>query len=316
MIDVQSVYIRDFIRLSNVAAIVLVRVLARTPLRATQLRKVTQVRVGGSPTSFFVASNGDLLANAPSDVFVSTGSLFSINKPGIPTDLEITWTGDDGLPVVEKVNQADVQLDNNCLRVQGQDFTNAVQVLLNRQPVDFVVLSKNYLVCSHSPDLETVDSLEVVASSARITGTSFFSYFLGEPIRTVSGIEKLTGQFIKLLLTSRGTDTFNPDLGGDLQKWVSSTTDPEGSVAFSQILSKVVTLGANMTAGQVVSNLPPEETLAFVEVVDIQFNPADPTEIELSIRLRNLAGQLAAVNVLVGQVASAIQTASAGVGNA
>lgn len=316
MIDIQAVYIRDFVPLSNVTAVALIRILARTPERAAQLRQVTSVLVGGADAGFFVTAGGDLLVNAPGDLLVASSGIFSINTPGIPTSIKLTRVGADGVGVQEIVDGADVRLDTNCLRVQGRDFSNAVQVILNRQPVEFVVLSRHYLVCSYPPDLTVVDTLEVVASTSRVTGTSFFSYFLGEPVRTVAGIDKLLGHFIKLLLTTRGSDTFNPDLGGDLQRWSGSTTDQGGSAAFAQILSKVISLGASMTAGQLRARLPPEETLAFVEVVDIQFSPADPTEIELAIRLRNLAGQTAAASVLVGQVASAIQRASAGVGNA
>lgn len=317
MIDLQAVYIRDFIRLQYVEPLVLIRVLARTPSRAALLKNTESVSIGGSPASFFTVPNGDVLVHVPGDVYVGAGIVYSINSPGLPMDVVVKAKDPvSGETLTETIQPADILLDDQNLQVQGQDFTNAVQVLINKQSAGFVVLNKNYLVCTIPDGIDALDSLEVIASSARITGTSFFSYFLGEPIQTVSGIDKLTGQFIKLLLTTTGTDTFNPDIGGDLQKWSGSTTDEQGNQAFARLLTKVLTVGAKMTAGQVLSNLPPEETLASVEVLDIRFSPSDPTEIELAIRLNTLAGQIAAVNVLVGKVASAVQQASAGVTNA
>lgn len=317
MIDIQSVYIRDFIRLQYVEPLVLIRVLSRTAVRAELFRRTQSVRVGGSDASFFSVPSGDLLINVPSDVYVNSGLVYSLSSPGLPVPVVVRSEDPiTGELVTETISNADIQLDDTNLRVQGQDFSAAVQVLINRQPTGFVVLSKNYLVCSVPAGIDSIETLEVVASSNRITGTSFFSYFLGSPVQTVSGVDKLTGQFIKLLLTTTGTDTFNPEIGGDLQKWSGSTTDEQGNQAFARLLTKVLSLGARMTAGQVLANLPPEETLAFVEVLDIRFSPVDPTEIELAVRLTTLAGQVAAVNILVGKVAGAIQQASAGVVNA
>ena len=170
MIDLQAVYIRDFIRLQYVEPLVLIRVLARTPNRAALLKNTESVSLGGSSAAFFTVPNGDVLIHVPGDVYVGAGIVYSINSPGLPMDVVVKAKDPvSGEILTETIQPADILLDDRNLQVQGQDFTNAVQVLINKQSAGFAVLNKNYLVCTIPDGVDALDSLEVIASSARIT---------------------------------------------------------------------------------------------------------------------------------------------------
>jgi hypothetical protein len=335
MIDLQAVYIRDFIKLRDVSVVAMLRITAPSSAVQENFSTVTEARVGEKVTPFFRMPSGDLMLAIPDGVVseaVMAGGLFSADvavwlvaqRPGVES-FRRRVVGDDFTTTVEtsigapptpdwlyQVPVDAMSVDTSMLRIMGQDFRKAVVVRVDGISVPFTVLNQTNLLCALPSNAQSIQEIDVVASSAKITGTSYFAFLLGDNPSTVSGVPKLVGQFIKGLLTTPGSSTFDKTFGAGMQKWAGQNTEHGGGTQAARAVMRIQQLAAQMTQGQLAANLPPEEVLLGVEVTDVSTSPSDPTIVNVSIVIKNLAGQLAAIDMLVGGVASVAQKAAAG----
>jgi hypothetical protein len=335
MIDLQAVYIRDFVRLRDVALASMLRVFASTVSMKENFADVTEARIGGVVTPFFRMPTGDLMLAFPDGV-VSDAALL----PGsTPANVEVRLTaqragvesfsrrvvGDDFTTTVEMdvapapdpdwvhlVDPTNMSVESSMLRVSGKDFRKAVAVRIDGVSVPFAVLNQTSLVCTIPADAESIQEISVVASSTKVTGTSYFTYMLGADPREVSGLQKMTGQFIKGLFTTPGSNTFDKEFGAGMQKWAGRRNEQGSSSQAAQAVMQIQRLASQMTVGQLQANLPPEEVLLVAEVTDVAISTVDPTVLEVGLILRNLAGQIASIDMLVGGIAAVAQKAAAG----
>jgi hypothetical protein len=307
MLDFQVVYVRDRIRLTGAEPLSMLKIVSRTPKRAEELSSVTSVTIDGLDSKFFRMPGGSLMTSVPNGVYLTTTALFALDRPGVPLEVRILRELSATNKVAETIDPLDLRIDTDTMRVTGDDFRNAVEVLVNSTSVGFVVVDPTTLLCQIPKDTDVVETVEVLSSTSKVTGTSSFTYMIGANPASVGGIEKLTHQFIKLLWTTRGSDTFNKDLGGNLQKFVGSTTDVSGSEGLIRVVTDVQRTAALMTAGQVQRNLPQDEVLAQAEVLNFQVSPSDPTSFELELRLRTLSGLSAVISTVVGNPQAASQ---------
>lgn len=322
MLDIQAVYIHDFVPLQDLELVGVLRIAAGTPARAAELANTTEVSINdGTPSRFFTGPGGDLFVSIPPNVFVSrsTALVMTSNIEG-HVDLSVRLTrlvkNTDGAvvdTVVELLGPNDVTVTSSTLRLYGTDFSSAVKVLVNGIPVGFTVLDKGTLLCGLPPNVSGIRTVEVIASVNKITGTSGFSFMLGADMSTTKGMDKLVGQFIKGLMTSKGSDSFRPDFGGDMQKWAGSFSRENGLAA--KAIIQVIGLAGQLTAGQVAAGLPYDETLAYAEVTNFTTSMADPSVAEISLRLHNLAGEISSINLLVGAAGQTAQQMSSGASN-
>lgn len=303
MIDLQVVYIRDYIRLQNVDLISMLRLPASTTELKERIPTITEARISGVAVPFFRDPSGDLLLAFPAGVTggsvvqgdASFGSI-SVWLYAIPTGELPDWS--------YLVPPEALRVDSGMLHVSGQDFRKAVTVLVNGQSVSFTILNQTSLLCAVPPGVDSLTSIEVIASVARVTGTSFFSYLMGQHPTTTTGPDKLLGQFIKALLTTPGTDMLDTKFGGGMQKWAGSRVAQANGGLESQIAIRIQTVAAQMTAGQIAAGLPPDETLAGVDILSIALDPVDQTSVNVSISLQTLSAKTVAVTMMLGGVES------------
>ena len=297
MIDLQCVYFRDIAPVTGIDFVTMVRV------EDVDTSNITQVDVNGTVTKFMVLATRTIAIAIPNEgsfESVSTVRIYRSLAAGTVTEILTADTG----RLVE---------DSTILALRGEDFSSAAEVLVQNQTQPFSVISKS-LIYSTIPVNMYLDSLadftvDVIVSSTRVKRTTFYSYQLGEEMRTVTGAYKATQQFIKMLLTTPGTNAFNPnEPAGNLQNWTAIHIASNSRQALlAKLLLNVQTASALFINAFRDSNVPPEERVTAVEVVDVGFEPSGA--IVLSLRLRTMRSQIQLFSLLLNAVKN-IATAS------
>lgn len=170
--------------------------------------------------------------------------------------------------------------DPRALYVEGVDFRRVEEVLINDQiSPRFSVLSMNRLI-AQVPDSELdhdIDEVTVLSARLTVTQESILKFRLstGSGSGKVHGFMRLLQMYVKVLLTTPGTDIWMPGIGGGLQKKIgfSVSRGDEGQ----GLLSEAVICCDN-TARQIVElqsrqKLPPEERLLSAKVVASKYDP-------------------------------------------
>lgn len=287
MLDVQAVFIRDVVKLHGIDFVTMMRV------DDVDVAGIDGVTVNSSPVKFIVTAAGVLYAALPAGLFFEQVAAIRIHRTAAA----------GGVDGVELVDLSRATTDSGLLEVLGEDFTKVSSVRVNKNPVDHVVVDHGTLYCTIPPGLKYLDSVDVISTSKTVSRTSFFEYMLGDSVKLTSGSAKMSFQFIKLLMTTQGSDVFNKDIGGNMQHWVGqkiSLGNPYALIAKTVVA--VTTLGASMAASQLRANLPPEERLVSVQVTDVGFNQAKPDVLNLSIKLTSAAQQAALISLMLGTV--------------
>ena len=181
--------------------------------------------------------------------------------------------------------------DGSALIVEGTDFIDVVSVEINgeRAP-SFTVLSVTRLTAD-IPERQlgkAIDSVVVYrALESSGSGTSVIRFDV-----SASGIAEgralLTQRFIKLLLTTPGSDIFRRDMGTDLRGLIGSTLPPATLRARASFaVEKAAQFLRREQALRPVST--PAEMLKSVTVLSAQFIPETST-LDLRIRITAMDG--------------------------
>ena len=296
MLDLQAVFVRDIVKLHGVDFVTMVRV------EDVDLVGVSGVTVNGAEVKYIVTVAGVLYAALPAGLFFEQVASIRVFRTA-------TAGGVEGS---ELIDLARAIPDSGMLEVQGEDFTKVASVRVNKILVDHVVMGHGTLYCTLPEGIKYLDSVDVISTSKTINRTSFFEYMMGDSPSLTSGSAKMTFQFIKLLMTTPGSDVFHKDLGGNMQHWVGQKLAANNPYALiAKTVVAVTSLGARMSAAQLQANLPPEERIAAVQVVDVGFSQAKPDVLNLSIKLTSAAQQTALIGLILGTVDDAINNSLA-----
>lgn len=180
------------------------------------------------------------------------------------------------------------------LRITGDDFRSADEVLMNEIPApSFLVLNKGTLLAQVPDALKygTVTSVSVLSRNLIITPRSFIKFKLGIVPGKTRGILRLMQVFLRLLLQTPGSDIFAPKLGGGaLAHLGQSISTEEGSDVISSFIISVDNTRSQLIQIQGRNQLlPPDERLLSANVLSAGFNKNE-TAIITSIQLDSQAG--------------------------
>ena len=183
------------------------------------------------------------------------------------------------------------------LDILGSDFRSADEVLMNEVPSpSIVVLSKTRLL-AQVPDVlkdSTISSILVLSKRLIITPRSFIRFRIGPTASKTRGILRLMQLFLRMLLTTPGTDIFAPKLGGGALSHVGQSISVEDG---SDVVSGLI-VSVDNTARQLIQiqgrnqATPPDERLLSAKVLSAGFNKNE-TAIIASIELLSQAGKSA-----------------------
>jgi len=183
------------------------------------------------------------------------------------------------------------------LDIYGEDFRSVEDVLMNQVSVpSFVVLSKTRLLAEVPQPLVslTITSIMVLSRKLLISPRSYIRFNIGRTPSKTRGILKLMQLFLKMLLTTPGTDIFAPKTGGGAMVHLGQSVGTnEGSDVVAGIIVSV-----DSTARQIVQiqgrnqSIPPDERLLTAKVLSACFNKNE-TAILIGIELTSQAGRSA-----------------------
>lgn len=184
-------------------------------------------------------------------------------------------------------------------RIRGKDFRSAVEVLLNDLPVTgFTVESRELLVAEGPETLGTakVESVMVINSTFTLTDSSLVRLSLGRT--PTSGLIRLMQLFVKILLTTPGSDIFNPGSGGGLKQFVGRVVNDANEGDITGLFLRAVSQTRNQILSMQASNasIPADEKLASARVVSVTFDKNTST-LRGRVALSSLAGKAALVNL-------------------
>lgn len=188
-------------------------------------------------------------------------------------------------------------LEQPSIELNGTDFSNVDRILINEvEAPEFIILTKTRVVVQ-LPDAATngISTIEVISSEfTKDFPVSKLQFEIGNKTRTITGVLKLLQLFVKWLLQSPGSDIYNPDRGGGLQKLA-------GKVMVSKRMENLlstITRSVERTTSQIRSaqiataNLPSDERLLSATVADVDIFP-DRSEVRVKIRLTTVLGNTA-----------------------
>ena len=200
---------------------------------------------------------------------------------------------------VSSVNRI-VSYNPMVIEIEGSDFSSVSEILVNDIVLEeFIVVSKKIIYLTLPPNVQQVRTLSVRSTSFTKTESgSIVEYKIGNKTKTVNGILRLTQMFIRYLLTSPGSDIFNPTEGGGLQDIVGvvGTTGKNSSVlgALSQAVRK--TSEDIIRTQRSLTNLPLEARLLSARLLDLA-STKNTDSAQMRILIESYAGKDATANL-------------------
>ena len=334
MLDVQAVYVRDIAELRGIRYVSMLRVnaLPDTAVASgygsvadTMFTTVSRVTVNGFAAHYIKEGLTTLLIALPSELMESGTPLRSVTnitvyRAGVDADgveVEapevITDLGGAGGSVDHKAPAGSrrVTIDGGILHITGKKFDKAVAVRVNRSNQGYTVIDSHTILCTIPDKATAIEDVEVITTAKKINRHSLFAYLLTDNVNLITAEAKLVQQFIKVLLTTTGSDKFAPTIGGNLQNWVNQNATSANSQALvAKTVLNVINTAAKFSARQGLSNVPPEERLSDVQVLNVGFDGDDPTVIDLSLRLNTFARRQATISLMLGTAAEGISSAA------
>ena len=226
MIDLQVVFLREVAELSDIRLGAMVRI-DDEPIDA-----VSDIQLNGVSSSFFALDSRTIMVSIPAS-FMSIGrrqdmtqGYYGYVADGI-NNVRIVreYTGEDG-STYQQVNTIawdnnkevkfkappgtrKVTLDTSILRLKGAALHRAVAVRVNNKEVPFTLRSNSEIVTVMPPNDKSVHTVDVITTAQKVSRRSFFEYTLGKDFEVTRGTFKLVQQFLKVLMTTPGSDAFN-----------------------------------------------------------------------------------------------------------
>jgi hypothetical protein len=169
---------------------------------------------------------------------------------------------------------------------RGRHFDRAVSVLLNGVSLQFTIRSPARILAT-LPDSMTqvqVRSLYIITDSDTFTNSSLYEYVVGTRSETVTGVRKVTQQFIKLLMTTPGSDTFDTSSGGGLSK-LPGQLQRNPHAVLATIAQSIIKVANELRDSQQGTRLPPSEKLRSIDIVELSFAKGDKTSVNVDVRV-------------------------------
>jgi hypothetical protein len=187
------------------------------------------------------------------------------------------------------------------LQILGKDFHHAVEVQINETKSPSFVIANSKTIIAQVPSGQVksnIRSVSVLSSDFTATFRSKISFRIGDNPTMASGLKAMMQTFLKVLLTTPGTDSFSQRMGGNALKNLGSSFD------LSQTSSVVsdFTIAVSRTATQIrtiqskQSRLDDDERLLAANVLHVRFDP-NLTALIARVELIPQSGKRAIVNL-------------------
>lgn len=188
------------------------------------------------------------------------------------------------------------------LDINGQDFRAVDEVIINdvRSP-GWNVMSKTRLLAILPVGLypSQVTSVNITSRKLTVADRSILRFKISDTPAKVTGILRLVQLYIKLMLTTPGTDIFNQSSGGGVLQLLGSTSfGSDGGdlmrrfvVASDSVARQIITIQSRQPA------LPPDEKLLAAKVQSARFSIGQ-SALMATVELTTQAGRAATANLV------------------
>jgi hypothetical protein len=179
--------------------------------------------------------------------------------------------------------------------LNGNDFSKVSDVLFNGIPAaEYIVLSKTRMLAQIPLKLADapINTITVLSHSFTATEQSLLSFRFSATPRLVRGLPKLVQTFVKLLLTSPGSDIYSPTDGGNLNA-ANNQTGAKGAdnLQVAAISTAVANAREQLTSAQAQDrNLPLSERLLSATLIGVN-RKQDLLLLEARVQIVSQAGE-------------------------
>jgi len=179
------------------------------------------------------------------------------------------------------------------LDIRGKEFTNIASVLLNGfRCENFIVMSTTRILADIPQQVigKPLTSITVLKNSVSDSNSAIISFESSLPPLNFTDSTFLVQRYLKILLTNKGTDLFNPNYGGDLLTLVgeaSVDTDRSNLSALAGLYADDA--AQQLKAEQANSSDSASSQLKSVTVVEAAYNRAT-TSLDLKLSIEALDG--------------------------
>lgn len=184
-------------------------------------------------------------------------------------------------------------LTPTTLIVRGEDLSSAETVLINEMPApEFIIVNKTTIYAQLPEGTGRIATIEILSSKfTRTIESSKIQFAIGDKTRKVDGILKLVQLFTKWILTSPGSDMFNPSRGGGLQQIVGQvSTTREMQPVLASITRSVTTTVNQMRTSQIgVPDLPVNERILSANLLGLSIDEAQ-MQARARVLIRSMGG--------------------------
>ena len=179
--------------------------------------------------------------------------------------------------IVRFVDEARVlrlDMQGSVLVITGNTFSHATEVFVNGSKIHFTVVSDTLIEAELPSSMAATPVQEVQVLSETLSGLSGYSSASYKMTGgTVTGLAKLLQRYLKLLMTTPGSDAFHKSAGGGLLDVVGMSFDPdEPEPVIAQIVTAVGRAADQLKASQSRQKLPSSEMIRGATVLDIGFD--------------------------------------------
>lgn len=180
------------------------------------------------------------------------------------------------------------------LAVFGQNMHYATQVLINDRPSEFIGISAQKLLAQipNLPDGQPITRVLVTTDIPALNQASIVKFEVGPAFRAMNGFDSTVQLFIKLAITTPGTNRFKPASGGGLLGLIGiPLTEDTKSAVQAMAVNSVIKARDEIISIQGKNNrLSNDERLAGAEVESIGIDVAGGS-IPIVAALRSVSGR-------------------------
>ena len=196
------------------------------------------------------------------------------------------------LPIKGKITI--LSKDPIILAIYGEKFQQARFVFINDIELSTFNIISNTQIQITVPSILPLDQIKTISVLSELfvlDKTNLIYFDLGNTIKSLTGIQKLVQQFIKLLLQSPGTNLFNKDAGGGLLSMIGKNTD-----GLTQPITSDIVDAVNRTKNYIIAKqsknkrIPLDERLMDVSVNGISVG-SDKVSVSVNLLLTNMTGR-------------------------
>lgn len=190
------------------------------------------------------------------------------------------------------------------LEVRGSNFNSVIEIRINSvKALEYMIVSNNQILVTVPQSIRgsIIRTVEVISSIPVTTEPAKLFFGFGDNPVPVQGLQKLIQTIVKFLLTTPGTDLFEPRVGGGLLQKVGSTVSANNANGLMSDLAQGVSRAQSQIIAAQSSNpaIPAEERLLSLDLVDAIFDRQSLSTF-VSINVANFTGQNATTTLRLG----------------